>query len=118
MSRRDNHLLVLDMLESAYRVQSYTENIVYKEFINDQKTLDAVVRNFEVLGEASNRILPEFQFENPQIPWKRLRGYRNRLIHEYFGVDYQIVWDIIQEDLGALIEELEEVKNKGAIKDS
>jgi len=110
MSRRDNHLLVLDMLESAYRIQSYTEKLNYEEFIEDQKTLDAVVRNFEILGEASTRILPDFQVENPQIPWKRLKGYRNRLIHEYFGVDFQIVWEIIQEDLSKLIEELEEIK--------
>lgn len=68
MSRRDNHLLVLDMLESANRIQSYIENLDYEEFINDQKTLDAVVRNFEILGEASTRILPDFQIENPQIP--------------------------------------------------
>lgn len=111
MSRRDNHLLVLDMLESAHRINAYTENLDYEEFIYDQKTLDAVVRNFEIIGEAATRVLPDFQLENPQIPWKQLKGYRNRLIHEYFGVDYQIVWEIIQEDLMGLIEELEEIKS-------
>jgi len=113
MSRRDNHLLILDMLESAYRILTYTKDLNYDQFTDDQKTLDAVVRNFEILGEASTRILPDFQIENPQIPWKRLRGYRNRLIHEYFGVDYQIVWEIIQEDLSDLIGELEEIRKTG-----
>jgi uncharacterized protein with HEPN domain len=101
------------MLESAYRIRSYTERLDYEAFIDEQKTLDAVVRNFEILGEASTRILADFQLENPQIPWQRLRGYRNRLIHEYFGVDYQIVWEIIQEDLKELIEKLEEIKKTG-----
>lgn len=68
MSKRDNHLLILDMLESASRIMTYTDGLNYDEFINDQKTLDAVVWNFEILGEASNRVLPDFQIENPQIP--------------------------------------------------
>lgn len=107
MSKRDNHLLISDMLESAQRIKSYTEDLDFDGFNSDQKTLDAVIRNFEVLGEASARVLPDFKIENPQIPWNRLKGYRNRLIHEYFGVDYQIVWEIIQDDLSELIEELE-----------
>ena len=110
MSRRDNHLLILDMLDAAYRIQSYTEGLDFEEFVNDQKTLDAVVRNFEIIGEASTRIHPDFQIEHSEISWKHLRGYRNRLIHEYFGVDYQIVWEIIQHELGELIGQLEELK--------
>jgi len=114
MSSRDNHLLITDMLESALRISKYTEGLKFDEFADDQKTLDAVVRNFEILGEAATRVLPDFQILNPQIPWKLLKGYRNRLIHEYFGVDYQIVWEIIQEDLPGLIERLEEIKNTGS----
>ena len=98
------------MLDAAYRIQTYTEGLDFEEFVNDQKTLDAVVRNFEIIGEASTRINPDFQIEHPEIPWKHLRGYRNRLIHEYFGVDYQIVWEIIEHELGELIEQLEELK--------
>ena len=90
MSKRDNLLLILDMLDAAQRIQTYTEGLDFDRFIDDQKTLDAVVRNFEIIGEASTRIHPDFQIQHAQIPWKHLRGYRNRLIHEYFGVDYQI----------------------------
>ena len=66
--------------------------------------------NFEIIGEASTRIHPDFQIQHAQIPWKHLRGYRNRLIHEYFGVDYQIVWEIIQLELEELIGHLENLK--------
>jgi uncharacterized protein with HEPN domain len=90
------------MLDAAQRIQTYTEGLDFDRFIDDQKTLDAVVRNFEIIGEASTRIHPDFQIQHAQIPWKHLRGYRNRLIHEYFGVDYQIVWEIIQLELEEL----------------
>lgn len=97
------------MLEAVSRIQSYTKGLTFKEFLDDQKTIDAVARNFEILGEASTRIDPDFQATNQQIPWQQLRGYRNRLIHEYFGVDYEIVWDIIENELGQLLGQLEDL---------
>lgn len=106
MSKRDNLLLVQDMLDSANKIQEYTFGFTLNDFIEDDKTIDAVVRNFEIIGEAATRIHLDFQVENAQIPWNKLKGYRNRLIHEYFGVDYQIVWDVISDDLSALIKEL------------
>jgi uncharacterized protein with HEPN domain len=110
MSKRDNSLLILDMLDAAYRIRSYTDGLTIEEFLEDQKTIDAVVRNFEILGEAATRVEPDFQGTNPQIPWKQLKGYRNRLIHEYFGVDYEIVWDIIENELDHLTTQLAELK--------
>ncbi len=110
MSKRDNQLLILDRLVAAKRIKSYTEDYNYQDFIENQKTLDAVVHNFEIIGEASSRVDPDFQASNPQIPQNQLKGYRNRLIHEYFGVDYDIVWEIIIEDLDSLIEELEKLQ--------
>ncbi len=111
MSRRDNLLLVKDMLEAALKIQKYTFEYTFNEFIKDDKTIDAVVRNFEVIGDAASRVNPDFQNQHAEIPWKQLRGYRNRLIHEYFGVDYQIVWDIINDDLNDLIINLKESFN-------
>ncbi len=110
MSKRDNSLLILDMLDATSRIQSYTHNLEFNDFVNDQKTIDAVIRNFEILGEASTRIEPDFQSLNPQILWKQLRGYRNRLIHEYFGADYEIIWDIIENELSQLAEQLAELE--------
>lgn len=107
MSKRDNNLLLLDMLESAEKIKKYCKGIDFDRFVNDEKTVDAVIRNFEVIGEAANRIDPDFQGDNPQNPWAQLRRYRNRLIHEYFGIDHKIVWEIISDDLDNLIHELD-----------
>jgi uncharacterized protein with HEPN domain len=79
--------------------------------LTDDKTIDAVVRNFEIIGEASLRIDEDFRLENPQIEWKKLRGFRNRIVHDYFGIDYEIVWSILSEDLEELIFQLEQLLN-------
>ena len=107
MSKRDNLLLLEDMLQAANKIKQYTENLDYDAFISDDKTIDAVVRNFEIIGEAANRIDPDFRTNNPEIEWKRIRGFRNRIIHDYFGIDYEIVWTIIESYLDELIDWLE-----------
>ncbi|MEP4092677.1 DUF86 domain-containing protein [Reichenbachiella sp.] len=94
MSKRDNTLLLLDMKESSEKILKYTSGLNYDSFISDDKTIDAVVRNFEIIGEAANRIAEDFKAKNPQIEWRKLRGFRNRIVHEYFGIDYEIVWSI------------------------
>lgn len=111
MSKRDNFALVQDMLESAEKIHKYTKAYDFSKFIKDDRTIDAVIRNFEVIGEAASRIEPDFQLIHSQIPWRKLKGYRNKLIHEYFGVDYQIVWEIIQDELTNLISSLEEISD-------
>jgi uncharacterized protein with HEPN domain len=108
MSKRDHFLLLEDMLDSASKIKNYTSNYTYDDFINDDKTIDAVVRNFEIIGEAANRINPDFRTMNPEIEWKRIRGFRNRIIHDYFGIDYDIVWSIIENDLDDLIDWLKD----------
>ena len=77
--------------------------------MSDDKTIDAVVRNFEIIGEAANRIDSDFRDQNPEIEWKRIRGFRNRIVHDYFGIDYEIVWNIIESYLDELIEWLEKL---------
>lgn len=109
MSKRDTILLLEDMLQSAKRIKRYTENIDFDSFMLDEKTIDAVVRNFEVIGEAANRIDPDFRDTNPEIEWKRLRGFRNRIVHDYFGIDYEIVWTIIESYLDELIDWLDTI---------
>lgn len=107
MSKRDNRLLLLDMKESAEKILKYTEGMTFSTFLEDNKTIDAVVRNFEILGEASIRVNEDFKLANSQIEWKKLKGFRNRIVHEYFGIDYEIVWTIIEEDLDELIFQLD-----------
>lgn len=81
----------------------------YEDFINDEKTVDAVVRNFEIIGEAANRLGTDFHETHTEIEWNRIRGFRNRIVHHYFGIDYEIIWSIIQNDLGDLKSELVEL---------
>ncbi len=106
MSKRDIGLLLLDMKESAEKILRYTVGQDFQDFLNDEKTIDAVVRNFEIIGEASIRIDEDFKLDHPQIEWKKLRGFRNRIVHDYFGIDYEIVWSIIQGDIEELVFQL------------
>lgn len=109
MSKRDNRLLVEDILEASQKIKRYTDGCTYETFLKDEKTADAVVRNFEIIGEAANRVDPDFKLIHPEIEWRQLADFRNRLIHEYFGVDYEIVWEIISENLDSLIDFLENI---------
>jgi uncharacterized protein with HEPN domain len=110
MSKREIRLLLDDMLQAAIKIRSYTEGYNYELFLEDEKTTDAVVRNFEIIGEAANRIDPQFRNQYPDIEWKRIRGFRNRIVHDYFGIDYEIVWDIIEFYLDELIDNLIKIK--------
>jgi len=103
MSKRDTLLLLDDMLQSAQKIMRYTKDLDYDSFLLDDKTIDAVVRNFEIIGEAANRIDPDFRDSNPEIEWMRIRGFRNRIVHDYFGIDYEIVWNIIETYLDEMI---------------
>ncbi len=110
MSKRDTWLLLDDMLQAALKIRSYTDGYNYELFLENEKTIDAVVRNFEIIGEAANRIDPLFRNQYPDIEWKRIRGFRNRIVHDYFGIDYEIVWDIIVFYLDELIDNLNKIK--------
>lgn len=116
MSKRDNLLLLEDMLLAANKIVTYTKDFDFESFLEDEKTIDAVIRNFEIIGEAANRIEPDFKIENPEIEWKRIKGFRNRIVHEYFGIDNEIVWNIIKDYLSDLIEWIEVIfKDKNYI---
>ena len=111
MSKRSSNLLLLDMKEAAEKILKYTKGLSFEDFLTDDKTIDAVVRNFEIIGEASLRIDEDFRFEHPQIEWKKLRGFRNRIVHDYFGIDYEIVWSILTQDLEELVFQLDQLLN-------
>ncbi len=81
----------------------------FEQFTLDEKTVDAVARNFEIIGEAANRLPDEFKSQHPSIEWNRIRGFRNRIVHDYFGIDYEIDWKIIKDFLPHLIIELEQM---------
>jgi uncharacterized protein with HEPN domain len=112
MSERDRLLLLEDMLEAALKIKHYTLGYNLEDFLTDEKTKDAVIRNFEIIGEAAGRVDEEFKSFYPELAWSHLRGFRNRIVHEYFGIDYEIVWTIIECDLTTYIDWLETYLSK------
>jgi uncharacterized protein with HEPN domain len=106
MSKRSPALLIDDIIDSGRKILSYTNGLTFEQFIADNKTVDAVIRNFEIIGEAANRLPEEFKEKYPNIDWHRIRGFRNRIVHDYFGIDYEIVWQIKETYLSELISKL------------
>lgn len=113
MSKWDWKLFLEDILESIELIESYVANMNFEEFKKDRKTIDAVIRNFEIIGEAARNIPEEIRNKFTDIDWKGIIGLRNRVVHEYFGVSLTIVWEIIKSDLPVLkdkIKQLFEIK--------
>jgi uncharacterized protein with HEPN domain len=109
MSERSDLDLLEDILEAARRVVAYCEHATYESFLADAKTQDAVARNIEVLGEAAKALSDAVRRDCPEVPWKSLAGMRDRLIHQYFGVDWDIVWEVASENLPQLIPAVEAI---------
>ncbi len=86
--------------------------MAFEQFINDSKTVDAVIRNFEIIGEAANRLSDDFKITYSNVNWFRIRGFRNRIIHDYMGIDYQIVWNIIENDLDRLVLDIKDISER------
>src|SRR6185312_16726633 len=97
MSKRSSRLLLEDLLLSIEKITEYTSGLSFDNFLEDSKTSDAVIRNFEIIGEAANRLPDEMKEKFPEIDWYRIRGFRNRIVHDYMGIDYQMVW-LIKEN--------------------
>lgn len=93
---RSQKLYLNDIVDSMGKILEYTEGIDYEEFTNTSMVFDAVIRNFEVIGEAAKSISDEIKENYPDIPWSDMVGMRNILIHSYFGIDYSIVWNTIK----------------------
>ena len=109
MSKRHTGLLIEDILDSADKILSYTSNLNFEEFTNNSMVVDAVIRNFEIIGEAANRLPEDFKENYSDIDLHRIRGFRNRIVHNYFGIDYSIVWLIKEEFLPDMIFELKKI---------
>jgi uncharacterized protein with HEPN domain len=110
MSKREPKLLLDDIISSIEKIESYTAGFTYESFVEDSKTIDAVIRNFEIIGEAANRLPEDFKDANDQVNWFRIRGFRNRIVHDYLGIDFQIVWTIIEKDLNRLADEIRAIR--------
>ena len=111
MSKREPILLLEDIIESIQKIKTYTSGLSLDDFLKDDKTIDAVIRNFEIIGEASNRIPDEIRDKFQLVNWHRIRGFRNRIVHDYMGIDYEIVWEIIEKDLEELKNKIQEIRD-------
>jgi uncharacterized protein with HEPN domain len=99
MSERGAKLYLADIENALAKIEQYTHGLSFEQFAANQLVIDAVVRNFEIVGEAVRNIPSETTLAHPDIPWEKMVGMRNKVIHEYFGVDEEILWKTIQEDL-------------------
>ena len=104
--QRDDSLL-LDMLQAARQIREYTSGLQELDFLNSRRDQDAVLLQFTVLGETAKRVSPEFRNIHPEIPWRKIMGFRNVVVHDYFQVDVHRVWKIASRDIPELINRLE-----------
>jgi uncharacterized protein with HEPN domain len=110
MSSREWIFRLDDILNALERVEEYTKGLDFKKFEADQRTIDAVIRNLEVVGEAARHIPEVITVDYPSVPWRSLRDMRNILIHEYFGIHTEIIWETICQDLPDLRDQLQQIK--------
>lgn len=107
MSKRDTEILLADTIESIDKILLYTKDVSFNDFSKDDRTIDAVIRNLEIIGEAANKISETAKREIKNVEWYKIVGLRNVVIHEYFGVDINIIWQVIVNNLKPLKESIE-----------
>jgi len=109
---RDSRVYLDDILDATRKITVYTGSLSKAAFLEDEKTLDAVVRNLEVIGEAVKKLPENLRAKHSAVEWKKIAGLRDILIHEYFGLDAEIVWDIVQNKVPALDREVRTMLNE------
>lgn len=109
MSKRDPSLYLYDILDSGKAIIEYTKGLSYEQFAGDRKTVSATLREFEIIGEAIGKLPESLKKQHSEIYWQDIKDFRNLLIHEYFGVDLEIVWNILKQDLPSLVKVISEI---------
>lgn len=99
MSKRGIKLYLEDIQDSIRKIDKYTRGFDFEKFSKDEQLIDAVVRNLSIIGEAVRNIPREIKAKNPEVAWNEIKGMRNKVVHEYFGIDEEILWKTIQDDL-------------------
>jgi len=110
---RSDEDYIEDILDAIEKIGEFTEGMSYEEFLMDDKTKFAVVRALEVIGEASKRVSAELKGRHPEIPWKAMAGMRDKLIHAYFGVDWEVVWLTVKKELPKIKPFFERILKRG-----
>lgn len=101
-----------DIELSMSRIIGYTKDISFESFKKDYKTVDAVIRNLEIIGEASKNLPDNLKLSYQTVPWKEMYRLRNRISHEYFGIDYEIIWEIIKSDIPSAHSSIKDIISK------
>ena len=109
MKTRDYRDYLQDILNAINDLESFVDDITYEQFIEDRKTLNAVVRSIEVIGEASKNIPKTFQAKYKELPWRQMAGMRDKLIHAYFGIDTETLWKAAKQNIPALKKSIEKM---------
>ena len=110
MSDRPIELYLTDIKEAIDKIENYVRRMTFTDFEEDSKTVDAVVRNIEIIGEAAKHIPAEIRLKYVEIPWKQIVGSRSKAIYEYFGIDLEILWKTVTEDIPKLKKQIAKIK--------
>ena len=106
---REYRFFLEDMRKACDKVIRFTQQITREQFVADDKTFDAVMRDLEIIGEASKHIPPEVRTQHPDIDWHKIAGLRDVVVHEYFGIDVEIIWDIVTCEVPVLLQQLNRI---------
>ena len=105
----DDHVYLMHIQDSLREVQTFIQGESYESFLEKRMVQNAVMRSFEVVGEAARRISPELRKAHPEMPWRLMSDFRNKLIHDYFGLDLEVIWRTATEDTPLLLQQIEKL---------
>lgn len=111
MSKRDINLYLEDIIDSSKAIKEFVGEMSFEEFINDRKTYSATIREYIIIGEAVSSLIEELEEKIPQYPWRMVKDFRNFIVHEYFGVDPEIVWDLTMQELDEMVNNIKKIRD-------